>query len=233
MDINSTKTPSNVTVSRGFVGPKKNDLFNLASHRTVDINECETKLGLRTCGSNKECVNTPGGYDCVDAKPARKVTTKWVMRLRHFIFRCTFAWSAWTLSRPRFTSDSFTRKPLTCTKGYQQQGDKCVGEWLSLSSGELKLQTNFCEWNYFHFPISMCDAVIPQRRNYPDIDECSVDRNACASTQNCINLAGSFECECKTGFNLDKALNTCVGKGVISGSSRLILVQIHWLFSLL
>lgn len=43
-----------------------------------------------------------------------------------------------------------------------------------------------------------------------DIDECATDKNSCASNQNCKNMPGSFECECKIGFMLDKALNACV-----------------------
>lgn len=50
---------------------------------------------------------------------------------------------------------------------------------------------------------------------FQDIDECASDRNACASNQNCINTLGSFECECKTGFTVDKALNACIGKSVL------------------
>lgn len=32
----------------------------------IDINECETKVAK--CGNNKECLNVPGGYECVDTK---------------------------------------------------------------------------------------------------------------------------------------------------------------------
>lgn len=45
-----------------------------------------------------------------------------------------------------------------------------------------------------------------------DIDECSVDKNACDSYQNCVNTPGSFRCECKSGFSMDKVLNACVGE---------------------
>lgn len=32
----------------------------------IDINECETKEAI--CGNNKECLNVPGGYECIDTK---------------------------------------------------------------------------------------------------------------------------------------------------------------------
>lgn len=128
MAINSTKIPSNVTVSgqRSVENMKIEIRSWHSSFVTADVNECETKLGLRTCGSNKECVNTPGGYDCVDNKTAKKVTTKWVKQLRNSS-EC-IRLICWTVFRPRFSTESITRKPLTCTKGYQQQGDQCVGE---------------------------------------------------------------------------------------------------------
>lgn len=95
MAISSTKIPNNVTVSRCLVSHP----CEISSFLFTDINECETKLGLRTCGSTKECVNTPGGYDCVDKKTTKKVTIKWVMRycvyviyFRFSIVR-TFVWS--------------------------------------------------------------------------------------------------------------------------------------------
>lgn len=34
----------------------------------LDINECDTELGKKTCGSNQLCINTPGGYNCLDVK---------------------------------------------------------------------------------------------------------------------------------------------------------------------
>lgn len=45
-----------------------------------------------------------------------------------------------------------------------------------------------------------------------DIDECTMDKTACDSNQNCINTLGSFRCECKTGFTMDKVVNACVGE---------------------
>lgn len=47
---------------------------------------------------------------------------------------------------------------------------------------------------------------------FQDIDECTLDRNACDSNQVCTNLAGGFQCDCKIGFTLDKVTNACVGK---------------------
>lgn len=71
----------------------------------------------------------------------------------------------------------------------------------------------FCYFRFgvsFPFAVDWVNGTTTQLRL--DIDECTVDRNACASNQNCINSPGGFSCECKTGYNLDKALNACVGE---------------------
>lgn len=51
-----------------------------------------------------------------------------------------------------------------------------------------------------------------------DIDECTVDKTACDSNQNCINMPGSFRCECKIGFTMDKVVNACVGESIFEGN---------------
>ena len=43
-----------------------------------------------------------------------------------------------------------------------------------------------------------------------DIDECANDFHKCE--QNCHNTAGSYECSCSTGFNLNKDGFTCDSK---------------------
>ena len=44
---------------------------------------------------------------------------------------------------------------------------------------------------------------------HPDIDECSDGTDGCS--QICTNTNGSFNCECETGFQLDKNRVTCNG----------------------
>lgn len=46
--------------------------FDNKINQCIDINECEDKIAK--CASNKECVNIPGGYECVDQK---KTTPKY------------------------------------------------------------------------------------------------------------------------------------------------------------
>lgn len=46
---------------------------------------------------------------------------------------------------------------------------------------------------------------------FSDIDECSMDKQACDSTQNCVNTIGSYLCECRIGFNLDPVTGACTG----------------------
>ena len=56
-----------------------------------------------------------------------------------------------------------------------------------------------------------------------DVDEClTVDTNPCHSKANCINTAGTFSCECQSGYIGDGFI--CYGKSLL-GSSTCITVQ--------
>ena len=98
------------------------------------------------------------------------------------------------LLRPTTNPFQNPKKKLNCAKGFKQYFDKCVGECM--------------DWNEA-FPVA--PSLTPSF--FADIDECSTDRSSCDSTQNCINHPGTFECECKNGFIMDKLVNACIGKG--------------------
>ena len=59
--------------------------------------------------------------------------------------------------------------------------------------------------------IATCD--IRQQQSYfcivSDINECDKDNGGCS--QICNNTAGSFECKCRTGYDLDANGLTCNG----------------------
>ena len=42
-----------------------------------------------------------------------------------------------------------------------------------------------------------------------DVDECSADKAVCGTGAECINLNGSFSCQCLVGFR--KTGNNCTG----------------------
>lgn len=66
--------------------------------------------------------------------------------------------------------------------------------------------------NYLNLSSSLLFLIFGSWQNWkPDIDECTADRTACDSNQNCVNTLGSYQCECKTGFTMDKVVNACVG----------------------
>lgn len=44
-------------------------------------------------------------------------------------------------------------------------------------------------------------ATVYTRHSVSDVDECS-SANTCSSTENCVNLVGSYLCVCKSGFSL-------------------------------
>lgn len=54
--------------------------------------------------------------------------------------------------------------------------------------------------------LRVCVALPP-----PDIDECSSGENLCQRNADCINIPGSYRCECSTGYKLSPS-GACVGK---------------------
>ena len=53
--------------------------------------------------------------------------------------------------------------------------------------------------------LSMCESYL-----YADINECSVNNGGCQHL--CVNLEGSFECQCQDGFQLSSNGRDCSGK---------------------
>lgn len=185
--------------------------FSLSHTSTIDINECEQGIGK--CPGNKECVNIPGGYDCADSK---EISSQYVQNLSssatfrgdktghkkktRILLICFIFFHFRTTKPSTFTPQA---RSLACSKGYKQQGDKCVGKF------QVVCVTRFFVYFKEQFGFSKCISFFYQRT---DIDECAIDKSACDSNQNCINTPGSFQCECKVGFTMDKVVNACVGK---------------------
>lgn len=44
-----------------------------------------------------------------------------------------------------------------------------------------------------------------------DIDECSSGENLCQRNADCLNIPGSYRCECSSGYKLSPS-GACVGK---------------------
>ncbi len=63
-----------------------------------------------------------------------------------------------------------------------------------------------------------------------DIDECATDMDNCSANALCINLVGSFECECNTGFSGDGV--TCTGEPQYSIFGRVMDFSSLYLCSL-
>lgn len=49
--------------------------------------------------------------------------------------------------------------------------------------------------------------------SFPDIDECASGTHNCREDQVCINLRGSFTCQCLPGYQ--KRGEQCVGKSLV------------------
>ena len=44
---------------------------------------------------------------------------------------------------------------------------------------------------------------------FADIDECTTDNGGCE--HDCLNTAGSYECQCRDGYILDENKKSCAG----------------------
>lgn len=49
-----------------------------------------------------------------------------------------------------------------------------------------------------------------KKKYFVDVDECTVDRLSCQNGQ-CINIPGSYRCECEMGFTTSEDEKACQG----------------------
>lgn len=45
----------------------------------------------------------------------------------------------------------------------------------------------------------------------PDVNECQLSENLCKNGQ-CVNMAGTFQCSCDTGYQATPDRQSCVGE---------------------
>ncbi|KAK7878652.1 hypothetical protein WMY93_030488 [Mugilogobius chulae] len=180
----------------------------------VDINEC---LLVQACQLNERCVNTAGSYIC-----QRLITCPAGYHIQNDmcedINECVQEGHS---CGPDFdcvnTMGSFRCNPKPrCGTGFSkdQQGNCADVDECSLS------QPCGPSFNCINTVGSyVCNRKIICSRGYhsspdgsrcTDVDECQNGLHRCGEGQLCYNMAGSYRCECQTGYQYDSFRRMCV-----------------------
>ncbi|XP_060742683.1 fibulin-1 isoform X1 [Tachysurus vachellii] len=181
-----------------------------------DINEC--LLGSHHCRPGEACINTLGlyrcqretscgtGYELTDSNSCKDID-----ECETGTHNCPLEFEC------QNTPGSFRCRPkMQCHTGFIQDAlGSCIdiNECLTLaapcSTGQVCLNTvgsYTCQRNSvncgrgYHLNAEGTRCV--------DIDECTGGDDACAG-HSCVNLVGSYRCECRTGFNFNSITRTC------------------------
>lgn len=153
-----------------------------------DIDECE--MMIANCDDDEKCINEEGSYKCerIDCGESKK-----------------------------FRKGECIDKDA-CEPGYQfsNETNDCadVDECLIKTTcpenhicfnkpGSYECVNNTCDPGF-----QMSDGFFGGYR-CKDIDECSEGRDNCTEAADCVNVEGSFKCECKKGFKQNDATGIC------------------------
>ncbi|XP_056595280.1 fibulin-1 isoform X2 [Triplophysa dalaica] len=190
--------------------------FKADGQNCEDINEC--LLGAHLCRSGERCINTVASYRCqreVSCGTGYELTDN---NKCEDIDECELgSHNCATGLECQNTFGSFRCRPIEqCGTGFIQDAlGSCIdiNECLSITGpcqpGQMCLNTvgsYTCRRNSvscgrgYHLNTEGTRCV--------DIDECAGPDNACDG-HGCINLMGSYRCECRSGFNFNSISKSC------------------------
>ncbi|XP_027899409.1 fibulin-1 isoform X4 [Xiphophorus couchianus] len=162
-----------------------------------DIDECA--VGSHNCGADYACINTPGSFYCDLKVACRDGFTLDASGNCIDINECLL------LSNPCRPGQTCVNavgsyvclgNTVVCRQGYHPAADGTRCEGLSLSRLKSAFSFNF---RPFTSPLPLSLA--------PDADECLV-ADVCGSHA-CVNLDGSYRCECRAGYRLSNVTGVC------------------------
>ena len=96
------------------------------------------------------------------------------------------------------TAGSFT---CSCNSGYTLAADRRTCEGIEFSARTQVVLFTICLLNVLRKYV-----LIPC---YSDINECSTSNGGCQHT--CVNTAGSYQCQCRSGYTLSSNIQSCDG----------------------
>uniref|UniRef100_A0A8C6SK78 Neural EGFL like 1 n=1 Tax=Neogobius melanostomus TaxID=47308 RepID=A0A8C6SK78_9GOBI len=150
-----------------------------------DIDECSSQTHF--CQINTVCVNEPGTHRC-DCFPGFTRVDQ---------FSCTEhdeCSSALSCDENAVCTNTVRGHVCTCRPGYEGNGSVCraVCEDGCRNGGTCAAPNSCLCATGFTGP--HCDS---------DVDECSEAPALCHNHSHCVNLPGSYHCDCRTGFHDD------------------------------
>ncbi|XP_053497769.1 fibulin-1 isoform X3 [Ictalurus furcatus] len=181
-----------------------------------DINEC--LLGSHHCNPGERCINTQGSYRCqreVSCGTGYELTDnnscKDIDECETNTHNCPLEFEC------QNTPGSFRCRPkVQCHMGFIQDAlgscidiNECLSVTAPCPAGQVCLNTvgsYTCQRNSvncgrgYHLNAEGTRCV--------DIDECAGTDDVCAG-HSCVNLVGSYRCECKAGFNFNSITRVC------------------------
>ncbi|KAM9496934.1 fibulin-1 isoform 2-T2 [Clarias gariepinus] len=181
-----------------------------------DINEC--LLGAHHCRPGERCINTQGSFRCqreVSCGTGYELTDsnmcKDIDECETGTHNCPMEFEC------QNTAGSFRCRPkVQCPVGYIQDAlgscidiNECLSVTAPCPTGQVCLNTvgsYTCQRNSvncgrgYHLNAEGTRCV--------DIDECAGMEDVCAG-HSCVNLVGSYRCECRTGFNFNSIGRVC------------------------
>ncbi|XP_041859588.1 fibulin-2-like [Melanotaenia boesemani] len=178
-----------------------------------DINEC---LSSRACQFNERCINTAGSYSC-----QRLITCPPGYQLNNDICEDTNECEQNHNCGVGFecvnTHGSFRCNPkIRCPVGFNPDP-----QGICVDIDECGALTQPCGpgFNCVNTAGSyVCNRMIICSRGYHassdgsrcvDVNECENNQNKCGEGQ-CLNVPGSYRCECQTGYQYDSFRRMCV-----------------------
>ncbi|PIK44963.1 putative neurogenic locus notch-like protein 3 [Apostichopus japonicus] len=156
---------------------------------TEDINECLT--GDDDCSNSGRCVNTLGGYSC-DCSGTGFTGDFCTEDIDECDAQPCMNGASCTNNRPGFE--------CSCADGYQgplceTETDECASEPCQ-NRGVCRDRINgyACNCNETGYTGQGCTV---------DVDECTVNLHRCSSGSTCVNLPGTYRCQCPDGYRGD------------------------------
>ncbi|XP_070541388.1 protein kinase C-binding protein NELL2-like isoform X2 [Ptychodera flava] len=175
-----------------------NDGFIGDGRECQDINECENFGGPdgHHCNENAVCVNVPGSYKCECPYGYKKEDDYTCIEQDECADQVD---ECHEHAQCINTVGSYK---CQCFTGYEGNGFYCQAKCSkSCKNGGLCAAPDTCR----------CPAGYIGDQCQTDIDECASGIDNCHSNSECINLPGSYYCQCKTGYHSDLLPHTGYG----------------------